>query len=181
MKAVCMVAHPDDCVIFAYSLMHHFDQLNWHVGYLTYQHTDPRAQELDRFWTRRGVSTSFLGFVDDYHDIEQDSPSFDTDAARDAIRNITRDADIILTHDADGDYGHPHHKFVHGCVRGLCHDHVITFAPPGQGTHHYKIDHLDYDQTELPLHWSVIQGFHPATHRNSYIIKSTTYHRISHA
>ena len=181
MKAVCMVAHPDDCVIFAYSLMHHFDRLSWHVGYLTYQHTDPRAQELDRFWTRRGVTTSFLGFVDDYHDVELGRPSFDTDAACHAIQDITRDADVIVTHDADGDYGHPHHKFVHGCVRGLCHDHVITFAPPGQGTHHYKIDHLDYDQTELPLHWSVIQGFHPATHRNSYIIKSTTYHRISHA
>ena len=181
MKAVCMVAHPDDCVIFAYSLMHHFDRLQWHVGYLTYQHTDARAQELDRFWTRRGVSTAFLGFVDDYRDIEQGHPSFDTNAARDAIHDLVRDADVIVTHDSEGDYGHPHHQFVHRCVSLLCHDHVITFAPPGQGTHDYHIVQPDYGQTELPLHWSVVQTFHKEAHRNSYAIKPTTYHRISNA
>ena len=181
MKAVCMVAHPDDCVIFAYSLMHHFDRLSWHVGYLTYQHTDTRAQELDGFWRRRGVSTSFLGFVDDYHDIELDRPSFDTNAARDAIHNLVQDADVIVTHNSEGDYGHPHHSFVHRCVSLLCHDHVITFAAPGQGTHHLEIDPPDYHEAELPLHWSVIKDFHPATHRNSYTIKPTTYHRISNA
>ena len=181
MKAVCMVAHPDDCVIFAYSLMHHFDRLQWHIGYLTYQDSDSRAHEFDQFWARRGVSTSFLGFPDDYHDIESGQPSFDTNAARDAIHRLVHDADVIVTHSANGDYGHPHHAFVHRCVSLLCHDHVITFAPPGQGTHDYHVPEPDYSESELPLHWSVIQGFHAKAHRNSYVMSLTTHHRISNA
>ena len=181
MKAVCMVAHPDDCVIFAWSLIHNFAALDWHIGYLTYQDSDSRAQELQQFWQRRGISTSFLGFQDDYRDIEAGRPSFDTNAARDAIHYLIRDADVILTHDREGDYGHPHHRFVHRCVELLCRDHVITFAPPGQGTHDYEIDPPDYDRTELPLHWDVIQGFHTQSHRNSYTIKPVTYHRITNA
>jgi hypothetical protein len=63
----------------------------------------------------------------------------------------------------------------------MCHDHVITFAPPGSGTHHYMIDDPDYDVDQLPLHYDVIQGFHPDQHANSYYIKPATWHRISHA
>lgn len=181
MKAVCMVAHPDDCVIFAYSLMHNFPALNWHVIYLTYKVCDSRAQEFERFWNRRGVSTSFLGFHDDYRDIEAGRPSFDTDAARDAMHELIRDADVIVTHDANGDYGHPHHRFVHRCVSRFGHDHVITFAPLGQGTHHYCIDQPDYDATELPLHHDIIKGFHCESHENSYSMSPVTYHRIANA
>lgn len=181
MKAVCMVAHPDDCVIFAYSLMRRFDRLLWHVGYLTYLPSDDRAREFAEFWSRRSVSTSFMGFVDDYRDIESGRPSFDTNAARDAIHDLVKDADVIVTHDAEGDYGHPHHRFVNRCVSLLCHDHVITFAAPGSGTHEFAIENPDYDANELPLHWSVIQGFHGDVHRNSYNINPITYHRISNA
>jgi hypothetical protein len=63
----------------------------------------------------------------------------------------------------------------------LCHDHVITFAPPGTGTHDYEIDPPDYDHTQLPLHWEVIRGFHAQSHRNSYTIKPATHHRIQYA
>lgn len=181
MNAVCVVAHPDDCVIFAYSFIKHFSDLTWHIGYLTYQDTDARAQEFGEFWQKRSVTTSFLGFTDDYRDIAADQPSFDTNRARDAIHQLCCGADIVLTHDAEGDYGHPHHRFVHRCVKLLCHDHVITFAPPGQGTHHYVIDQPDYDSEELPLHHDVIKGFHRVRHENSYVMKPTTYHRIKHA
>lgn len=181
MKAVCMVAHPDDCVIFAYSLMRHFEHLSWHVVYLTYQITDDRAREFQQFWQRRGVETTFLGFTDDYRDIQSGCLSFDTNAARNAIHRLLRDADVVVTHDANGDYGHPHHAFVNRCVSLLCHDHVITFAPPSQGTHDFEVADKDYDESELPLHWNVIRGFHADAHRNSYTIKPVTYHRISHA
>ena len=181
MKAVCMVAHPDDCVIFAYSLIKHFSNLAWHIGYLTYQHSDARAQEFALFWNKRGITTSFLGFTDDYRDLETGQHSFDTNSARDAIHQLVRNADIVVTHDAQGDYGHPHHRFVHRCVELLCHDHVITFAPPGAGTHHYCIDQPDYDAAELPLHYDIIKGFHSARHENSYSINPTTYHRIANA
>jgi LmbE family N-acetylglucosaminyl deacetylase len=181
MKAVCMVAHPDDCVIFGWSLMHNFPQLDWHVTYLTYQDTDSRAKEFREFWLRRHITTEFLGFPDDYHDIENNCPSFDTDSARDAIRQCLQHADVILSHDSVGDYGHPHHRFVHDCVAQLCHDHVMTFAPPGRGTHDYSIEQPQYTESELPLHWHIIKAFHPDSHRNSYTMSAATHHRITNA
>jgi LmbE family N-acetylglucosaminyl deacetylase len=36
MKALCLVAHPDDCVIFAYSYIYNHPEHNWTIGYLTY-------------------------------------------------------------------------------------------------------------------------------------------------
>ena len=181
MKAVCMVAHPDDCVIFAYSLMYHFQDLDWCMVYLTYNDADSRAIEFQRFWHQRGIPTKFLGFVDNYRDIEAGRPSFDTNAAREAIHAEIRDADIILTHDSKGDYGHPHHRFVNRCVQLLCHDHVITFAAPGTGTHDYDIENPDYDADQLPQHYDVIKGFHADRHRNSYHMSAVTYHRITNA
>lgn len=181
MKAVCMVAHPDDCVIFAWSLMHNFPLLDWRVAYLTYTESTSRAREFQQFWQHRGIATTFLGFTDDCKDIETGQCSFDTNAARDAVQSVISDADVILTHDSAGDYGHPHHSFVHRCVALSSHDHVITFAAPGQGTHHYHIDQPDYSSAELPLHWDIIKGFHAQSHRNSYTISATTYHRITNA
>lgn len=181
MKAICAVAHPDDCVIFGYSLMHNFPDLKWHVVYLTYSAHDSRGQEFERFWQARNITTAFLGFKDDHRDIAAGYPSFDTNLAREALHSELSDADVILTHDAEGDYGHLHHKFVNRCVQLLCHDHVITFAPPGQGTHDYALDPIDYDQSELPLHWDIIHSFHPHQHRNSYSIQQTTLDRIVHA
>lgn len=181
MKAVCMVAHPDDCVIFAYSLMHNFPALNWHVSYLTYHAADERAQEFQHFWHQRGITTAFLGFVDDYRDLERDHVSIDLNLARDAVHAELHDADVVLTHDAHGDYGHPHHRFVHRCVQLLCHDHVITFAAPGTGTHHYEITDPDYDVKQLPNHYNIVRSFHVDKHCNSYCMSPTTYHRIMNA
>jgi dolichol-phosphate mannosyltransferase len=31
MKALCLVAHPDDCVIFAYSYIHHHPEYSWRL------------------------------------------------------------------------------------------------------------------------------------------------------
>jgi hypothetical protein len=55
MKAMAMVAHPDDCVIFAYSFMHHHKHLDWTVCYLTYTEQDARGREFAEFWQRRGA------------------------------------------------------------------------------------------------------------------------------
>ena len=91
MKAMAMVAHPDDCVIFAYSFMHHYKQLDWTVCYLTYTEQDARGREFANFWQQRGVSTKFLGYVDDYRDIEAKRISFDTAAAAKDIQQAIKD------------------------------------------------------------------------------------------
>jgi LmbE family N-acetylglucosaminyl deacetylase len=168
-----MVAHPDDCVIFGYSLMHHTPHWQWAVCYLTYQRSDPRGQEFSRFWAERGIDTLFLGCLDDYRDIEAGQPSFDVDAAARSIRDVCRFADVVLTHDQQGDYGHPHHRFVNQCVEVLEHPGLIRFAAPGTGTHRFTVDPVDYDAAALPLHYSIIRDFHPDRHANEYRIPYT--------
>ena len=173
LKAMVMVAHPDDCVIFAYSFMHRYKQLDWTVCYLTYTESDARGHEFAEFWQRRGVATKFLGYVDDYRDIEANKISFDTQAAAENIRQAILGQDVVLTHDHCGDYGHLHHVFVNQTV---CQNHnrVVCFAGLGQGNVKYAVDPGIYSLDELPLHRDVIAGFHLNTHANEYTINERT-------
>ncbi len=165
MKALCLVAHPDDCVIFGYSYIHNHPEHKWTICYLTYCEWEPRAKELKEFWSRRNISCVFLGYTDDYRDIENKKISFNESQARRELGNIAADYDLVLTHDEHGDYGHIHHVFVHDCVKH--HPRLVTFAKPGEGTT-YTIPAGTYSLDEFPQHREVIAGFHRAEHRNSY-------------
>lgn len=165
-KALCMVAHPDDCVIFGMSYIHNHPEMAWHICYLTYSEWEPRAQELKRFWAQRSIPCIFLGYTDDYRDIENKRCSFNTEQARREIGNICARYDLVLTHNEEGDYGHIHHVFVHDSVGA--HPRKVTFAPPGQGTVTLTVPAGTYTIEELPQHGAIVQGFHPVEHRNSY-------------
>lgn len=165
-KALCMVAHPDDCVIFAYSYIHNHPEMDWRICYLTYSEWEPRAQELKEFWQRRSIPCIFLGYTDDYRDIENKSISFDAEQARREIGNIAERYDLVLSHDELGDYGHIHHVFVHSCVQH--HPRLVTFAKLNQGTVTFTVPPGTYSIQELPQHGSIIQSFHAQEHRNSY-------------
>jgi len=169
MKAMAMVAHPDDCVIFAYSFMKAYPNFEWTVCYLTYTADSDRGREFVDFWKRRGVVTRFLGYVDDWHDIERQSISFDLVQATQDIALAIQDQDLVLTHSHTGDYGHLHHKFV---CHAVCehHNRVVTFAAPGQGNVKYSVETGAYQLDELPLHRDVIQGFHSQSHANEYAV-----------
>ena len=166
MKAVTVVAHPDDCVIFAYSYMHNHPEYAWTIVYLTYAEWEPRAQEFRQFWNRRNVTTIFLGYRDNYRDIENKKISFDEIQAAQEIASIITDYDLVLTHNKDGDYGHLHHVFVNQCT--VSHPHRVTFAGPGQGTVKYFIEPGVYSLDELPMHREIIQSFHQISHTNEY-------------
>lgn len=172
MKAIAMVAHPDDCVIFAYSFIHAYPELDWTVCYLTYEADDYRGRELKAFWDRRRIATKFLGYVDDWHDIENKQISFDQARAWIDIQEAVSKHDIVLTHDQDGDYGHIHHKFVHDAVADY-HPNIITFAGIGKGTDKCTVPKGVYSLDELPNHGSVIAGFHKEQHANEYFIPNT--------
>lgn len=166
MKALCLVAHPDDCVIFGYSYIYHHPELSWTVGYLTYCDTDPRGAELSAFWQRRGIATVFLGFEDHWHDDEQKQfTRWTEESAERACWNLARQYDLVLTHDERGDYGHIHHVLVHQAVRW--HPRLVTFAPPGQGRS-WSLPADAYSLDELPTHGEIVKGFHPQQHQNSY-------------
>lgn len=167
MRALCVVAHPDDCVIFAYSYIHNHPELNWTIAYLTYTVQDPRGHELAAFWQRRGIPCVFLGYVDDYRDIEAQQISFDTAAAQADLAALAAQYDLVLTHDANGDYGHLHHVFVHDCVQH--HSNLVTFAGVDRGTVTLSVPPGAYDLAELPQHQHIVASFFPnGEHRNNY-------------
>jgi len=167
MKAIAMVAHPDDCVIFAYSFINHHKEYDWTICYLTYTEHDPRGKELSEFWNRRGIKTKFLGYVDDWHDLKTQKISFDTVSASQDIHNAIADQDLVLTHNSEGEYGHLHHVFVNQATSN--HPNRIIFAGPGQGIIEYTIDPGTYSLDELPMHGNIIKEFFPDNiHQNSY-------------
>lgn len=168
MKALCLVAHPDDCVIFAYSYIYNHRHYDWLIAYLTYTAQTARGKEISEFWARRGIATQFLGHVDDYHDLETRQCSFDTDLAQQQIAALAAQYDLVLTHDRHGDYGHLHHKFVHDCV--ITHHNMVTFAALDSGNQSFSVPAGTYDLAELPLHADIVQTFFPqGQHRNNYL------------
>ena len=167
MKALCLVAHPDDCVIFGYSYIYNHPEYDWTVAYLTYQAHEPRALEFITFWGKRNIPVRFIGLEDHWHDNEQGQLTrwYGLDAEYEC-RLLARDYDLVLSHDEHGDYGHIHHKVVHSGVKD--HPCLVTFAKPGKGTVTYTVPKEAYSLDELPMHREIIAGFHPTEHRNSY-------------
>jgi hypothetical protein len=156
-KALCVVAHPDDCVIFARPFIEQYSEFEWTILYLTYRSYDSRAMEMTAYWRRRNVSTVSLGFTDDYRDIENNRVSFDAEQAQREIANISSRYDLILTHNADGDYGHIHHTFVSNSAQSVSKPKVY-FAKYEQSNMECSAA-SDINLAELPLHREVISGF----------------------
>ena len=156
-KALCVVAHPDDCVIFARPFIEQYSEFEWTILYLTYSSYDSRAMEMTVYWQRRNVSTVNLGFVDDYRDMENNLVSFNAEQAAREIFNISSKYDLVLTHNSDGDYGHIHHKFVSDSVQPVPKPKVY-FAKYGQQNMEC-CSVSDISLTELPLHRAVVSGF----------------------
>jgi len=170
MKALLMVAHPDDCIIFGMGLIHYRPSWQWTIAYLTYTKLSTRGQEISNFWARRNINTVWLGFADNYRDIENNAISFDSVAAENQIAATVQDYTVVVTHDAAGDYGHIHHRFVNQCVNRF-HKSVITFSPFGQGNLCVDMPDDLYTLDEIPIHHSSIGDFiSPVGRKNEYRI-----------
>lgn len=159
-KAVAFVAHPDDCILYAYPLIDRLDSFEWEIIYLTYDKKSKRGTEVEKFWIdRHNVKTFFLGLKDDPVDLQTNTCLFNIDSTYDSIKNIVRSADLILTHSESGDYGHPHHVFVNRVVAKLGMQ-CIEFA------HHSKVFNIELpefdpglDLSTLPVHQFAINHF----------------------
>jgi hypothetical protein len=158
MKAIVAVAHPDDCVIFAWPFMEAHPNYNWEIVYLTHRENEPRAKEIRAYWDKRNVPTTFIGLLDDYEDQLTGRLNFwyGLDAQFDLF-NAVKGRDLILTHNADGDYGHIHHKFVHNCLE-MIDIPKVYFASTFNYNTKYVVT-IPVDTTELPLHREVVEGF----------------------
>jgi LmbE family N-acetylglucosaminyl deacetylase len=177
MKALCLVAHPDDCIIFGYGYIHAHPEHDWTIGYLTYTEQDPRGTEISQFWNRRGIKCVFLGFEDNANAIERQlhtqwrdrrmrQRQWHNHEAEHACWNLACGYDLILTHNEDGDYGHLHHKLVYNSVAQ--HHRVIQFSQYREKTVTYTVPPDTYRLDEVPLHSEIIGSFHPVEHQNSY-------------
>lgn len=158
MNAVCLVAHPDDCIIFAYPFIYNHFKYNWNIVYLTYDKEHPRSKEVQLFWKNRGISTTFLGFWDNTADMFTQKLSFSKEFAIRAVCNAVKHYDFILTHNKDGDTGHIHHKFLYECVSDA--DHVVTFSKTYHEDWEYLLPRNAYNYSEIPLHSLAVSSCH---------------------
>lgn len=163
-----MVAHPDDCIIFAYSFMYNHPEYEWTVCYLTYTESHARGQEFAKFWQKRGVAVKFLGYPDDWNFLEDRPGDINEADATTDIKLIIGDQDLVLTHNEHGDYGHPHHMLVNRATAG--HPCRVTFASTGVGNIKYTLAPELYNLDEFPLHRDIVVRFHQNGHSNEYTI-----------
>jgi LmbE family N-acetylglucosaminyl deacetylase len=157
-KAFCAVAHPDDCLIFARPYIDHHLDYEWTIVYLTYMAHEPRAREVSAYWNARNVKTEFLGFIDDYKDQQtQELNYWHGIHAEYELREACKDADLLLTHNEDGDYGHIHHKVVNAAFK-LVGTKKVYFASPINYNVRYNAT-ADLDLEQFPEHRDVLEQF----------------------
>ena len=162
MKAVALLAHPDDCIIFARPFIENYKTFSWTLVYLTYTDTDPRAKEISKYWQALGIPCVFLGMIDDYRDIENNHISFDTALAEQLIVAQCESVDLILTHNANGEYGHIHHKFVNAVADSIDKPKVYFGETDNYNKEYIIVDNIDLEQ--FPLHKAVIAQFENINH-----------------
>jgi hypothetical protein len=157
-KVAILVAHPDDCVIFAWPFVEAHPEFDYTVIYLTYTIQSDRGLELSKYWERRNIPTRFLGFLDDWEYVKNGQLGFDPAIAESAILESLTGFDLVVTHNNDGDYGHPHHKFVSACADKIGIPKVY-FASTFNYNQQYAVKN-SVNIDELPLHQEVIEQFH---------------------
>lgn len=155
MKAVAVVAHPDDCVIFARPFMLTHPEYTWTIVYLTHTRTDIRCLEMQAYWAKQGIETLFLEFEDEWDSVVMGNLGFDADAAESAILKAIQEYDLVLTHGPWGEYGHPHHLFVHRVIKHTDKSKVY-FASSELANIEYTLN-TDVDLDQLPLHRNIIE------------------------
>lgn len=161
-RALMVVAHPDDCVIFGWPFIKRYSNFDWKILYLTYNEKHPRGNEIKNFWSDEGVSVDFCGVHDDHIDLDEGTiVSFNKDTVAEYLLTKLEGYDIFLTHGRDGEYGHPHHVFLNSVLKEYTTPKV--FFSNGYEAN-LIIKHKDYKkQTQnldiLPLHREIIEAF----------------------
>ena len=59
-RALCLVAHPDDCVIFGYHYILSHRQHQWSIAYMILDNVSPRVEEMRGYWRRHSIDVHSL-------------------------------------------------------------------------------------------------------------------------
>ena len=160
MKAIAVMAHPDDCALFGYYLIKDLGKhLDWHICYLTHGDYDERYQEMKTFWESRGVSVSTLGFEYEWDDVVANKLTFNETEATTKVLEKVNDYDLIFTHNHLGDYGHVHHLFLNNVLKTTDKPKVYTGIFPDECNINHMYDTSPYIGDDLPLHKSVVDDW----------------------
>jgi len=157
-KALCIVAHPDDCVIFGYHYILANRQFEWTIAYLILDDDSPRVEEMRGYWKRHSIDVFSLALPHDPPpaDITNRRCSIPYPEAKRRIEETAGQYDHLLTHGKEGEYGHPHHVFLHRIVEELGRGFVAFDIGPSAPL---RCSWPRDEQESLPLHGRAIRRF----------------------
>jgi len=115
-KAVCFVAHPDDCIIYAKPFLDATPYIEWSILYLTYSKSHPRSIEVSKYWKHRTYHLEQPDLALEYF---TGKTSISELLITDLARPYFQETSLILTHGSKGEYGHVHHKLVHSVCKTM--------------------------------------------------------------
>lgn len=136
--ALILHAHPDDETIFAGGLMLAYPMWQWHLICLTMQPDTQRAQEYAAAaaaFKNKGVNIVNHTALHkrDTGQVLSNSEYADWLASVDELANKGLKPDITFTHNAMGEYGHPHHMAVNKIAHKTF-GNVWDFVFPGKSS-----------------------------------------------
>lgn len=144
-----IVAHPDDDVIWGGA---HLMEKGYFVVVVTNRSNTVRKKEFEKVLSATGNSGIILSYPDKSFG-RRDSWNHNKDGIRADLERIIccQHWDLIVTHNADGEYGHIHHKMTHSIVTDIFTEHrpeldtdLYFFGK------YYPVEEIGSVQDELP-------------------------------
>lgn len=177
MKAYCVVAHPDDDIIFAPPYIFSTPWLDWKIVILTYQPDSDRFVECLNYWNRFKIEVIPMCFVDRIADLKENTVSFDSSKVENVLRNLIHSTDLVLTHGPSGEYGHPHHIFLSSLITSSF-DNVVHFCHESTSNAlNIEFQFPLYNHGSFPVHQQTVSGyvFSKTSNRKSAYIYSNNF------
>jgi len=123
---------------------------------LTHDKGDQRLIEMSKFWMHYPVTLDFLLQEHNESDEEDFTLSFDREVAREKIVDACSDADLLLSHNHLGEWGHVHHVFVNSVVEQI-EKPTVYFGYQNDNDNNLIIPPKEYGNAKIDtsqLHWT---------------------------